>query len=52
LTTVTKWLTSNSINGGVVTGEYKGETDPVHNCEDCEEEKHDANRRATIVVSF
>ena len=49
---VSDWLTSNGVNGDAIKGEFKGESDPVYDCEECEEDKHRANRRATIIVTY
>jgi OOP family OmpA-OmpF porin len=53
LKAVTVWLTSKGINGGIITGSFKGETQPINDCEECKtEELHGENRRATIIVTF
>lgn len=49
---IVDWLTSQGISEGVITGTYKGESEPVHDCEDCDEDKHQQNRRAVIKVTF
>lgn len=49
---VKDYLISKGISASVISGEYKGEEDPVYNCEECDEEKHQENRRATIQVKF
>ncbi len=50
---VKEWLVSSGIDPSVITGSYEGESKPVHDCEECEDEKqHAENRRATLVVTF
>ncbi len=49
---VKDYLVSKGISSNIISGDYKGENDPIHDCEDCDEEKHQENRRATIQVKF
>ncbi len=51
LSRVKEYLITKGISSSVISGEYKGEEDPIHDCEDCPEDKHQENRRATIVVT-
>lgn len=49
---VKDYLIKQVISASVMDGNYKGEKDPIHNCEDCDEEKHQENRRATVIVEL
>ena len=40
LNRVKQYLVSKGITASVIDGSYKGEEDPVHSCEDCDETKH------------
>ena len=48
---VKDYLITKGVSASAISGSYEGEEKPVHDCEDCPEDKHQENRRATIKVS-
>ncbi len=51
LARVKDYLVSKGLSASSISGKYYGEEDPIHDCEDCEEDKHSENRRAEIKVT-
>lgn len=49
---VKDFLKERGITSEVIQGDYKGEKQPIHDCEECSEEKHQENRRATVTVEL
>jgi outer membrane protein OmpA-like peptidoglycan-associated protein len=50
LNSVTKYLVKNGVNKKIITGSYKGESEPLINCDNCSDEEFRKNRRTTIKV--
>jgi outer membrane protein OmpA-like peptidoglycan-associated protein len=50
LTTVTKYLVNNGVNKKLISGTYKGKSEPLIDCENCSEEEYRKNRRTTLKV--
>ncbi|MFN5415504.1 MAG: OmpA family protein [Flavobacteriia bacterium] len=50
LNTVSKYLVKNGIDKKIISGTFKGKSEPMINCEDCTEEEYRKNRRTTLKV--